>query len=143
MEKKFLLPVDGSEGSKRALAFAMDRAKANSAQLIAIHVIEWSPYSFYTPDELSERETKREGEIKKATDQFLSPVATECEQAGVECIMLIKHGNSVDVINKTVSEYNVLQVFMGRRGASAHHILFGSLASKLVQTCAVPVTIVP
>jgi len=143
MEKNFLLAVDGSEGSKTALEFALDREKANSAQLIAIHVIEWSPYGFYTPDELSEREKKREGEIQKANDQFLSPVAAQCEQAGVECSMLIKHGNSVDVINKTVSEHNVLQVFMGRRGASAHHILFGSLASKLVQTCAVPVTIVP
>lgn len=143
MEKNFLLAVDGSEGSKRALAFARDRAKANAAQLIAIHVIEWSPYSFYTPDELAEREKKREEEIQKAKDQFLNLIAEQCEQAGVVYNLLIKHGNSVDVINQTVSEYNVLQVFMGRRGASAHHILFGSLASKLVQTCAVPVTIVP
>ena len=49
MSKVLLVGVDCSSCSDRALAYAADRAEASKAQLIVVHVIDWSPFSFNTP----------------------------------------------------------------------------------------------
>ncbi len=51
MSNSVLVAVDGSEGSERALQYAMERSKLGGAKIIVCYVIEWSPYSFNTPEE--------------------------------------------------------------------------------------------
>ncbi len=59
MENRVLLAVDGSEGSARALAYVIRRSQASGARVIVGYVIEWSPYSFNTPEENAIRHTRR------------------------------------------------------------------------------------
>ena len=62
----FLVGVDDSDCSRRALDFASRRARAMGARLVVVYVIEWSPYSFNTPEENEQRHKRREEEIEQA-----------------------------------------------------------------------------
>ena len=54
MTSKFLIGYDGSPASKRAADFALNSARTHGASLVIAHVLEWSPYSFLTPEEIEE-----------------------------------------------------------------------------------------
>ena len=51
MPDTLLVGVDGSDGGARAVNFAAKHAKDSKAKLVVAYVIEWSPYSFNTPQE--------------------------------------------------------------------------------------------
>ena len=83
MTTTYIVAIDGSEGSLRAANFATERAKASSAKLVLAYVIEWSPYSFNTPQENAERHKRREEEIERAQTSVLDPVASSFKDKGV------------------------------------------------------------
>ncbi len=144
MTNSFLLAVDGSSGSSRAVEFALERAKRGKAKIIVAHVIEWSPYSFNTPEENAERHQRREEELERAQISIIDPIARQLSDAGIEATTVVRHGHPADTLNELAGEHEVAQVFIGRRGDSnLKTLLFGSVASNLVQTSSVPVTVVP
>ena len=51
MEKTILLAVDGSSGAHNAIDYMLGTAEPTHAAVILAYVIEWSPYSFNTPEE--------------------------------------------------------------------------------------------
>ncbi len=144
MNNLVLVAVDGSEGSQRALDYAIARSENSGAKLLLSHVIEWSPYSFHTNEELAARHGRREEELGRASEQILQPMASQCEAKGVAVETRIAHGNTVEIINELAEKRQVAHIVMGRRGNSGvKSMLFGSVAANLVQSCPVPVTIVP
>lgn len=80
MANKLLVAVDGSETGKRAINFAAQAAKDTGNSIVLAYVIEWSPYSFHTPEELEERHMRRESEISRAEDSVLKPEAAELKR---------------------------------------------------------------
>ncbi|MDO6728195.1 universal stress protein, partial [Cognatishimia sp. 1_MG-2023] len=74
MSEKFVVGFDGSDAAKRALDFAVDRAKALGGSVVVAHVLEWSPYSFLTPTELEERHKRRREELERAETALMKPV---------------------------------------------------------------------
>lgn len=144
MSNTFLVAVDGSEGSLRAAEFATERALAGKANLILAYVIEWSPYSFHTPDELAERHKRREEEIERAQSTVLEPVVKTVEGKGVGVETVVHHGHPSQTLVDLAKERNAAQIFIGRKGESrVASLLFGSVAGSLVQTSPIPVTVVP
>ena len=53
MTQCMLLAVDGSQGGDRALEYSIAQVKDRGIKLVVAYVIEWSPYSFNTPEEKS------------------------------------------------------------------------------------------
>ncbi len=144
MTGTFLLAVDGSEPAARAAEFAKMRAKAGKARIVVAYVIEWSPYSFNTPEENEERHKRREEEIAKAKSQVLDPLVASLQGEGLEVEGVVRHGNVSEVLSELASENGACQIFIGRRGLSkVKAMLFGSVAGTLVQISPVPVTVVP
>jgi nucleotide-binding universal stress UspA family protein len=144
MSKKILVALDGSDGSKRALAAAVDYARLTSANLVLSYVIEWSPYSFHTPQELEERHKRRESEIQRAHDSVLTPEVAALEAAGIKAETLVHHGKIAETLLELAAEHGISQIFIGRRGESRMHaMIFGSVTAALVQASTVPVTVVP
>lgn len=144
MQNRYLVAVDGSEGSRRALAHAIDRAKLSGASLTLLHVIEWSPYSFHTNEELAARHQRREEELARAKSAVLDPLEADVAQAGIEVTSVMRHGRSAETISAVAGDLDVAQVIVGRRGESGvKSLLFGSVTTNLAQTCPVPVLIVP
>ena len=74
MTDTLLVGIDGSEGGARAADFAAQRAKESQSRLVVAYVIEWSPYSFNTPQENEVRHKRREEEISRAESEVVGPV---------------------------------------------------------------------
>ena len=144
MTNSFLLAVDGSSGSAKAVEFALDRAKRGKAKVIVAYVIEWSPYTYNTPEENAERHKRREEELERAHSKIVDPIAKKVSDAGLEVETLVRHGHPAETLVDLAEEHKVAQIFIGRRGGSnLKTLLFGSVAANLVQTSSVPVTVVP
>ncbi len=74
MSKCYVIGVDGSDGSHSALEYALDNAQNTGASIKVIHVLEWSPYSFLTPEELEERHKRRGEELNRAQSAIIQPI---------------------------------------------------------------------
>ena len=108
------------------------------------YVIEWSPYSFHTPEELAERHKRRESEISRAEQSVLTPQADKVSAAGVSVETVVRHGHIGETLSSIADEYGVSHIYIGRRGESKMQtMLFGSVTAALIQTASVPVTVVP
>jgi nucleotide-binding universal stress UspA family protein len=144
MSDTFLVGVDGSVGSRRAAEFATARAKLAGARLVIVCVIEWSPFTIYTHEELETRHNEREAEIARARTQVLEPLVASVRGQGVEVETMVRHGHASRVLIDLSAELQACQIFVGRLGRSSlAELLFGSTTSNLVQASPVPVTVVP
>lgn len=144
MSEKIVVGYDDSGSSKSALAFAAELAKAKGCEVIIAHVLEWSPYSFLTPEELEERHKRRNEELERAETALLAPVRAELASQGVEAQTVIRYGHIAETLGKIIEETDAKQIVIGRTGQSEFSSrLFGSVAGSLAQVATVPVTIVP
>lgn len=144
MSQTFLVGFDGSEGAQRALDYAVAQAKAAGAAVTIAHVLEWSPYSFLTQEELAERHKRREEELERAENHIVAPLLKKLEEDGVTADAVIRYGNVSKTMCEIAKETNAAQIFVGRNGAqSISERLFGTSVSSLVQVAEVPVTVVP
>lgn len=139
-----LVGVDASEASTRAVEFASIRAKRLGGELLIVHIIPWSPYSFSTPGENERRSQTRQAEIVAATTQIVEPRVKAVSEAGIPVDSIVRHGDPVDVLNDLVAERGAVQVVVGRTGDTrVKRALFGSIPGHLTRTAPVPVTVVP
>ena len=144
MARVFVVAVDGSPGSLRALDLAVDLAKPANDSLILAHIIEWSPFSFHTADELAERHKRREEELERAEKAVLAPASKRVDEAGLSCETVVKHGHPAESLLETADEAKASLIFIGRKGQSRMGaLLFGSVAGSLVQMSKIPVTVAP
>ena len=144
MSNTLLVALDGSDGGQRALAAAVEHAKLTQARLVLTYIIDWTPYSFHTPQELAERHKRRESEIERANTSILEPQASSVSAQGLEVETVVRHGKIAETIVELTSEHSVGQIYIGRRGESrVHSMIFGSVTAALIQTADVPVTVVP
>jgi nucleotide-binding universal stress UspA family protein len=144
MTDTILVGLDGSPDSRRAVDFIIARAKSIKAQVILAFVIEWSQYSFNTPEENEQRHKRREEEIQTAHERVLDPVLKTLTSEGVKITGVVRHGQVADVLLQIAKEHNVDHIIVGRIGhRDVKTMLFGSVVSKLIQLTHIPVTIVP
>lgn len=143
MSDTFVVGFDGTEAAERAVSFAAARAKVAGARLHLVQVIEWSPYSFHTPDELAERHKRREEELERA-DALVKPVAARLAADGIETSCETRHGDAAELLSEIAQERDAAQIIIGRTGRSAlANRILGGLVFALAQASPVPVTIVP
>ncbi len=143
MSETFVVGFDGTDSSRRAIDFAAARAKLAGANLHLVLVLEWSPYSFHTPEELAERHKRREEELERANAQ-VTPIVAELTAAGHSASCEVRHGHAGDLLCEIAKEKGAVQIIIGRTGSSAFTArLLGGLAITLAQASPVPVTIVP
>ncbi len=55
----FVVGYAGPDLSRRAVDFAVERAKLAGASVHLVHVIEWSPFTFMTAEELAQQHAVR------------------------------------------------------------------------------------
>ncbi|MBO9453635.1 universal stress protein [Paracoccus sp. R12_1] len=144
MSRKIVVGFDGSEASRRALDFAVSRAKVLGDAIVVAHVLEWSPYSFLTPNEIEERHRRRNEELQRAEQAIIAPVLKAVEDAGVPVTSVMKYGHIAETLCKIAEDEDAALIFIGRMGNSGlSSRIFGSVAGTLAQVAPVPVTIVP
>lgn len=144
MSNKFVVGYDGSPGSQRAVDFAIEAAKISGASVSIAYVLEWSPYSFLTPEELEERHKRRREELNRAKTAVIDPLLESVADRGVEVDSVTKYGHVAETLCSIVEELGASQLFIGRTGESAiMSRFFGSVAGSLAQIAPVPCTLIP
>ena len=144
MSQTIVVGYDASASGNRALEFALNEATSKGANVLIAHVLEWSPYSFLTPEELEERHKRRGEELARAEQAVLGPVVEKAKASGVATETELRYGHIAETLCNIADEKSASQVVIGRTGHSElASRLFGSVAGTLAQASPVPVTIVP
>ena len=143
MTPTYLVGVDGSRCGGRALEYAEERARATQGRILVTFVIEWSRFSFSTPQENEERHRRREEELARAHEQIVDPIVARLREAGLQAEPLVRHGHAANTLAELATEHDVTCIIVGRKGQSRLSQFFGSVASNLVQVADRPVTVVP
>ena len=144
MSAKYVVACDGSGASGRALKFAIEQAKLSGASISLLHVLEWSPYSFLTPEEIEERHKRRSEELKRAQTAVLDPLVKLVSDEGLTASAIIRYGHVTETIADVAESEGASQIIIGRTGQSSlAKIVFGSVAAAMAQIAPVPCTIVP
>ena len=144
MGSVLLVGVDGSECGNRAVEYAAARARKSGAKIYIAYVIEWSQFTFSTAMENAERHQRREEEIQRAHSEIVDPIVECLSAEGLDAEGLVRHGHVADTLNALAKSKGVVNIILGRQGASklkAH--VFGSVGSRLVQSADCAVTVVP
>jgi nucleotide-binding universal stress UspA family protein len=144
MSKKYVVACDGSSASGRAVKVAVEQAKLSGASLLLVHVLEWSPYSFLTPEELEERHKRRNEELKRAEKALVEPLIASLTSEGIDASAIIRYGHVTQTLADIAEKEGASQMFIGRTGQSTlSKMVFGSVAAAMAQIAPVPCTIVP
>ena len=107
MTTTIVIGLDGHGSGERALAHAQKMANLiGDCELVVAYIIEWSPYSFQTPEENAERHKRREEEISKAVERIIDPALKKLNEAGIKVSGIVRHGDVADALN-TISEEKV------------------------------------
>lgn len=142
MPKQVFIVAYGGE-DKTVVNLAATHARKEGARLHLVHVLEWSPYSFLTPQELEERHARRKKEMARAGEAVMTPVLTELRASGVDAEGEILYGSVVELILQVTKEQDAALIFVGRSEATLSARMFGSVTIGLAQMAPVPTVIVP
>jgi nucleotide-binding universal stress UspA family protein len=136
--KKILIPTDGSENTKDAIAKGLELAKTMDAEVTALYVVDQTSFINFPMDStIVSVYSMLEKEGKEAVDY----VKREGEKMGVKVTIKIEEGSpSRKIVDE--SKFNDLVVMgtLGRSGISK--LLLGSVAERVVRFAECPVLVV-
>jgi nucleotide-binding universal stress UspA family protein len=138
--KRYLVPVDGSPGSEKALAYAIERARQPKAEIHVLHVVPPVDY-----DELASYAERSDiGKIRREAHQrILASAAEQPKASSVPCVGHLLDGYPGEAIVHLAESQNIDEIIMGSRGRGAiGSALLGSVSSKVAQLARMPVTLV-
>jgi nucleotide-binding universal stress UspA family protein len=138
----FIVAYEG-DGDTGVLDYAVKRAEKDGARILLVHILEWSPYKFLTPEELAQRHKARKEELSRAESQIVAPALARVRKAGVEADCALRYGRVTDLIVEIAKESKAAMIFVGRSGGSMADRVFGSVPIGLAQIAPVPTVIVP
>ena len=139
----YVVGVDGSEGSRRALYVAAHAAHRVQARLLVVHVIEDSPGST-APTAPEIAFGQQAAEVEEAHHHLLEPLVAEARDLGVPVELKTLHGDPAATIAELAAVRDATQIFIGREPHSRlHDLLFGNTLLSLAKKTTVPVTLVP
>ncbi|QQR91223.1 MAG: universal stress protein [Myxococcales bacterium] len=140
--KHILTPIDFSENSDKAVAFAAKLAESLSATLHVVHIYQLPMYvvpdgGFVMGDELGSK-------LKAASEEAVNRFISERGFYGVTMKAHVLCGLPHEAILRIADELDVDMIIMGTHGrAKLSRVLLGSVAEKVVRTSNVPVIVVP
>ena len=144
MGLRYVVAYDGSPAGRRAVDHALAAARLSGTTVLVAHILEWSPYSFLTQEELTERHQRRNEELVRARSAVIEPLVAELAVQGTKIDTEIRYGNVADKLIEIALAEGAAQIIAGRSGEQGlAGRLFGTVASKLAQISPMPVTIVP
>jgi nucleotide-binding universal stress UspA family protein len=112
--------------------------------LTIVFVIEWSPFTFQTPEENEARHQRREEELTVAHERVLDPAVSAAAAEGFTVEGIVRHGDAAEILEAIAVEKGAGQIVIGRSaGRRLRDHFFGSVSSRLAAVSTVPVTIVP
>ncbi|MEA2635307.1 MAG: hypothetical protein QOH92_2074 [Chloroflexota bacterium] len=142
LPKKILIGLDGSTGSARALAWAIELAKALKAEIVAVHVVE-----LLTPSALGlglapvQLPDDWVADLRhRFEDEWTAPL----KQAGLRYRTVFETGAPAPALIATAREEHPDLIVTGSRGLGGFgELLLGSVSHQLVLHAQMPVVVIP
>ena len=135
--KNILVPIDGSIYSKKSLERASEFVDAFGSSLILIYVVEKS-----IPINLLDRKEYLEI-LRKFGTNVLEKANNKLSKKGITAKILLKEGNIVNEIEKTVKKEKCDLIVVGNKGlGSVSRLILGSVSNKISQSSSCSVLIV-
>lgn len=136
--KKILCPTDFSEPSYEGLKWALQLAQHFGAELSIIHVIPISPalgeaaVTFH----VAEYETSARADVEHRFQELFQ----QRMPAGMQVRRIISHGDAATEIVRVASEEQMDVIVIATHGLTGwRHLVFGSVAEKVVRLATCPV----
>lgn len=138
MDRRILVPFDGSEPSMTALDRALEENP--DAEITVLHVIDSSELS-YSGAGAGAAESLTDARREEAEELF-DEARDRAEAHGVTLTTTIEVGQPGDAIVSYAEENDIDHIIMGSHGRSGlSRILVGSVAATVVRNSSVTVTI--
>jgi nucleotide-binding universal stress UspA family protein len=136
--KKILIPTDGSEYTKAAIAQGLELARLMDAQVTALYVVDQTSFVNFPMDStVVSIYSVLEKEGKDAVDYVLA----EGQKKGVKVEAVVEEGSPVKKIIDAARTHDlVVMGTLGRTGISK--LLLGSVAERVVRYAPCPVLVV-
>ena len=143
MFHRILVPTDGSDITKKAVATAVALARTLGAKVIAISVKEPFPYSAISEMQPTPPQTFFDAQERIANQRVLA-VKQTCDAAGVACeastVEALHPWEAIIEHAKTAECDLLVMASHGRRGVAA--LLLGSETQKVLTHSTLPVLVV-
>lgn len=147
--KRILIPTDGSAVSSAAARAGVGFAKECNAETIGIHVAPEYMFPLYAqtvppeipPDYPTEQEYK--ASARKAGEDYLKEIRDAAVAAGLTFTGVVVFSDSpAKEIVDAAEKYGCDLIFMGSHGRGGlGQLLLGSVASKVLSACRIPVLV--
>lgn len=127
--KRIILPVDGSESSKKAVGKCLYLAKRTNLLIIALYVIDLNIYSkTLSSDQVSEQ---WKAILSNEGDSILKAIKKQAEEQDIDIKTRILEGSPSEEIIKTADKKDL--IILGTKGKSAiDRILIGSVSENVL-----------
>lgn len=138
--KKILCPIDFSEHSMEALENAVELAQNLDAKLVLVHVISPIPV-VPTPSHPSEFNiTSYREMLEESSTKTMDTIINDNIPGDLECQKVIRSGDPAQEIDQVAKDENVDLLVISTHGRSGlKHLLFGSVAEKIIRHTPCPV----
>lgn len=137
--EKILVPTDGSDNAKAAVAQALALAKIMDAEVTALNVVDIG--ELYTRRGLRRADVDNYPILEEEARTMVEQVRQEGEQMGVMVKKLVRKGVPENEIVAVSKDYDLIVMgTLGRTGLD--HFLMGSVAEKVVRFASCPVLII-
>jgi nucleotide-binding universal stress UspA family protein len=144
MFKHILVPVDADEGSRLAIAQAVELARTLGARITGLHVLTEFVH-FGIVDELLEPPAAEVARLKHATaGRLLEPLVNAASHAGVPCDTVAESGERPwELIVRTATSAECDLIVMASHGRSGFaRLLLGSQTRQVLNHTGVSVLVV-
>jgi nucleotide-binding universal stress UspA family protein len=140
MDRRILVPVDGSEQAMDAASFAM--SEYPDAELVLLHVINPAEAGYSAQASIPSFSEEWYDRAKERAEDRFEEIRAEANEAGVVVSSDTVVGKPSRAIVEYADENDIDQIVMGSHGRSGvTRILLGSVAESVVRDSSVPVTV--
>lgn len=149
MYKKILLPVDGSEASKKAAEKGISLAKLTGASTVALYIIPspspgdiWDVWTPSESDEAKRFRQKFEENLKCLADRYVSEIKRIADQQGVPCEGLTLRGDHpAEEIIRIAEQKGCDLIVMASHSRGGIGAVIGSVTLKVLSKARIPVLV--
>jgi nucleotide-binding universal stress UspA family protein len=134
---RIVVGVDGSEGGRRALRWAVQEAAARGGAVQAVHSWRWDSY-----DAPPHATTHPDQERERAVQTLAREVEAIGDRAGVIVASEVIEGRPADVLTQAARDADLL--VLGSHGHSrVRHTVLGSVSEECIRKAGCPIVVLP
>jgi len=152
---RVLIPVDGSDNSKRAVSYALEMAKKHpNTQFTLLSVVTMRMEELYDTDFVNLSEFQRNdfellnlAELQKhfegVTKSILENAKLLFKESGIQVETTMLKGDAANTITQYATDSGFEEIIMGSRGmGTLKSAILGSVAYKVLAKTNIPLTII-